>query len=213
MANNYALFSEKIDDLTDEELDWLHKVLHANPGDDDELPELLELLDTKELGDGVHNWPGFEFSLRRDERSLWFYASENYEEGAIIMILQAFLRRFRPTFKICISIAHYCDKMCVGEFGGSWLFITADGVENGSTWGELMDLSEERAKEKEEGRVRLRLTFDVDYELNGEAVNSLKVRLQDLVSRAVGDGMLTGCSEATVDRWDVSITEVRCVHG
>jgi len=143
VANNYALFSEKIYDLTDEEMDWLNKVLRTDTGDEEELPKLLELLGATELGDDDLDccWPGFEYSLRRDQRSLWFYAEEGFSEEPLITVFQAFLRRFRPKFKICVSISYYCDKMRVGEFGGSWLFITANDVQSGSTWGELEKLA------------------------------------------------------------------------
>ena len=144
MANNYALFSEKIDHLTDEEMDWLDKVLNADPEDEGELPKLLALLGTTEEeaeSDALDNWPGFEFSINRQERSLWFYAEEGYDEEPLVTIFLAFLRRFRPTGHVAISVAYYCDKMRVGEFGGGWIVISANSVQSGSTWDSINDAS------------------------------------------------------------------------
>lgn len=55
--------------------------------------------------------------------------------------------------------------------------------------------------------IPVRLTLDVTYELNGTPIHALCDRLQDLLQRAIGDGMLTGDTEATVDEYatDVSI--------
>lgn len=49
--------------------------------------------------------------------------------------------------------------------------------------------------------VTLRLTLEVEYEPNGVPVAELKNMLFDIVSRAAGDGLLTGDTPAVVDNY------------
>lgn len=56
--------------------------------------------------------------------------------------------------------------------------------------------------------VRLRLTLDVCYALNGEPIQDMVTRLTNAAERAVGDGMLTGESAAEVDEYSLAVTEV-----
>lgn len=55
---------------------------------------------------------------------------------------------------------------------------------------------------------RLRLTFDIDYALNGEPLADMIERLRRMAERAVGNGMLTGDSPAEVEQYSMSVTEV-----
>jgi hypothetical protein len=55
---------------------------------------------------------------------------------------------------------------------------------------------------------KLRLTLDVEYDLNGEEAYFLKNNLESLVFRAVGEGLLTAYSEAEVDHWSYKVEEV-----
>lgn len=52
-------------------------------------------------------------------------------------------------------------------------------------------------------QVTLRLTLDVTYRLNGETVDEMVARLQKLCEQAIGNGMLTGESEAEVDEYSM----------
>lgn len=56
--------------------------------------------------------------------------------------------------------------------------------------------------------LKLRLVLDVQYDLNGEDPVGLANYLHRLVQRAVGDGLLTGSSEATVDTYSHSVVEL-----
>lgn len=56
---------------------------------------------------------------------------------------------------------------------------------------------------------KLRLTLDVEYELNGEEVYFLKNSLESLVFRAVGEGLLTEHSEAEVEYWTYEVEEIK----
>lgn len=51
----------------------------------------------------------------------------------------------------------------------------------------------------------LRLTLSVDYELNGELIEDMKMALQQAIQREIGNGALTGETAAEVDRWDLLV--------
>lgn len=57
-------------------------------------------------------------------------------------------------------------------------------------------------------KLKLRLTVDVQYDLNGEDPDVLVAYLEKMVARAIGDGLLTGASEAEVDTHAVRVDEV-----
>lgn len=57
--------------------------------------------------------------------------------------------------------------------------------------------------------IKLRLTLDVEYELNGEEACFLKNNLESLVFRAMGDGLLTGDSDAEVECWTCEVEEMK----
>lgn len=52
---------------------------------------------------------------------------------------------------------------------------------------------------------RIRLVLEVDYELNGVTVDELKTNLQHLVSNGIGNGLLTGSSEAEVQHYTTDV--------
>jgi hypothetical protein len=52
---------------------------------------------------------------------------------------------------------------------------------------------------------RLCVTLDVTYALNGQSVENLKDLLNNGVLRAIGDGMLTGQTEAAVENYSVDV--------
>jgi hypothetical protein len=49
--------------------------------------------------------------------------------------------------------------------------------------------------------VRLRLTLDVEYELNGESVERMKAYLNEIGPRAANTGLMTGDTAAEVEEW------------
>jgi hypothetical protein len=55
--------------------------------------------------------------------------------------------------------------------------------------------------------VRLRLTLDVTYTLNGNSVADMQDRLRQAVEHAIGNGMLTGDSAAEVDEYSAEVVE------
>ncbi|MER0784339.1 hypothetical protein AAA534_16575 [Pseudomonas aeruginosa] len=56
--------------------------------------------------------------------------------------------------------------------------------------------------------VNARLTLDVTYLLNGEAVPELLARLERMCELAIGEGLLTGETAAEVDTWSIDVSEV-----
>lgn len=52
-------------------------------------------------------------------------------------------------------------------------------------------------------KVRVRLTLDVAYDLNGVEAGAMRDRLYRMCVRAIGDGMLTGETDATVDQYSM----------
>lgn len=59
-----------------------------------------------------------------------------------------------------------------------------------------------------EGGVELELVVTVRYEANGVSVDDLADNLERLVRRGVGDGLLTGATEAEVAAWDLEVNEI-----
>lgn len=56
-------------------------------------------------------------------------------------------------------------------------------------------------------QVRLRLTLDVTYDLNGETIVEMKKNLRRMVEIAIGEGLLTGASYAEVDQYSMKVAE------
>jgi hypothetical protein len=54
---------------------------------------------------------------------------------------------------------------------------------------------------------RLRLVLDVEYRLHDESIEQMQVNLRNLVDKAIGEGLLTGCSSAEVDGYSVDVSE------
>ena len=51
----------------------------------------------------------------------------------------------------------------------------------------------------------LRLTLDVRYFLNGENAEEMARRLEQMCHHAIGEGMLTGETEAEVDEFSIDV--------
>lgn len=57
-------------------------------------------------------------------------------------------------------------------------------------------------------KLKLRLTLDVEYDLDGESPEELKANLGSLVQIGMGDGLLTGAGPATIDDYSHKVEEV-----
>lgn len=56
--------------------------------------------------------------------------------------------------------------------------------------------------------LKLRLTLDVEYNLNGADPEELRQNLRTIAEHAIGEGMLTGDSEAIVEEWGRTVTDI-----
>lgn len=65
-------------------------------------------------------------------------------------------------------------------------------------------MSNTKSTKTEQAPVRIRLVLDVAYNLNGEAADAMIQRLQDMCMYAIGNGMLTGESEAEVENYSIN---------
>ena len=61
----------------------------------------------------------------------------------------------------------------------------------------------EEASDASDGSLKVRLTLDVAYQLNGEEPNDMLNRLLELVQQAIGNGMLTGSTAAETEAYSV----------
>jgi len=134
MANNYMQFSENIKSITENERKWLSSVLGCI-GSEEQIAWI-----EGELGIGVgideeEDWPRFEWELQESE--LWIYATEDCDLGILADIISAFLRKFRPKEVFTLTWAEVCSKPRLGEFGGGWMYVTANKTIFGDTWSEV----------------------------------------------------------------------------
>lgn len=58
-------------------------------------------------------------------------------------------------------------------------------------------------------KTKLRLTLDVEYELNGTDQKYVEQALNSLVFRAVGEGFLTLHSDAEVENYEYRVEEIK----
>ena len=142
MATTYFLFCEQIQDITSGELDWIKAVLnydfdeHLSEDGSCDVCNFLEVLgDRYDLEMDPGNWPGFGWKIVGE--GLFLYSEQHYEENHLVIFVQAFIRKWRPDYIFSVSAAGTCDRLVIGEFGGSWLVITKDEVLGGNTWSEI----------------------------------------------------------------------------
>lgn len=138
MADNYLLFSEQIDDLTEQEMDWLFDWLTAINARIEERSSGVDI-DGKptELTDGDDDesnpdeWEslGFAYLINRNDRSIWFHADEYGNVAHVGQIAYEFIRQFRPHASFTLTWASTCSKPRIGEFFGGGMYVDAGGLE------------------------------------------------------------------------------------
>lgn len=140
MADYYSQFSEGIDGITEKEAEWIQAFLEKEyPADPSLEKERKEWLDARFLNkdeDYLDIWPHFEWEIEKGTAGLylWLRSDESFSEDHLAGFLRAFLKKFRPKGVVTINVAGTCSKPRVGEFGGSWMAISADHAEFGDTW-------------------------------------------------------------------------------
>lgn len=132
MANNYSLFSECIKNITPDEAAWINSI----PTDEPTQQELMEFFDIVEDDVGLDEcFPMFAFELR--DTTWWLYCEESFDDNHVLLVVQCFLRKFRPTEVFTMTYCDYCSKPRIGEFGGGWLAISATDYSGGNTYSEV----------------------------------------------------------------------------
>lgn len=150
MANNYLMFSEAIDHITDEEKQWIEDIPEGieycdNPDyeDDEEwvnamLDKMTVLgIDHEQVVDMLELFPYFKFNLQESPkrgRFWWLTTDESADLAHVACVVQAFIRKFRPDYIFKLTWCEYCDKPRIGEFGGGWVVVSKNDVEYGNTY-------------------------------------------------------------------------------
>jgi hypothetical protein len=154
MASNYLEFSERIDNLSPAEKEWIDALPSAieyedNPDFHDEKEWEGALVDKlASIGIDVDNdvidtldmFPYFNYEI--EQGGWWIYAEESAYLDHIAYVVQAFIKKFRPDYIFKLCWAEYCDKPRVGEFGGGWLAISKDEVVYGNTYAAVDEAAE-----------------------------------------------------------------------
>jgi hypothetical protein len=162
MANHYTQSSFAINDITDEEKEWLievHKLRDELDGDfledndprEERMGKLLNL-SPDEASDDSLSWGWTMDVVPGEHPSVLFYGEECPELEAMALVLRSFLAMFRPTGSIGFSWGDGCSKPRTGAFGGGAVFVTANSIDwfNAAEW--LADLlKHHERKEKNEG--------------------------------------------------------------
>ena len=145
MADNYLQFSASLNSLTPEEADWLKEQLAEDPLV--HCPRFLLDLTDREADDTDY---GFQYDFRGDspDRHIWIYADECGDVERVAHLVKKFLRQFRPDQCWSLTYATTCSKLCLGEFGGGAVFVTADDIR----WNDSYDFIEEQRKAFERRR-------------------------------------------------------------
>lgn len=109
MANNYLEFSEVIENLTPEEIEWWK-------------PDQNGCFCYNE----VNETDDIDASLDEDNKLVWFRADESGDVEIIAKVVQKFLKQFRPNDFFSLTWSCTCSKPRIGEFSGGGMFITAN---------------------------------------------------------------------------------------
>ncbi len=160
MANNYRQYSESIENLSQEEADWLRKLFDAasneeDPArwtsaqamakyegvwdvddiDDDDLSEFGKII--KEGASDGDPTPCVRLDIEEegDKIAAWIYAEEHGDVETIGNFIQAFFKKFnKKDAWFSLTWADTCSKLRIGEFGGGAMLVTHDMVLVESTY-------------------------------------------------------------------------------
>jgi hypothetical protein len=144
MADNYMQFSEQIDGMTAQEKAWVYSMPDGIEVSDDPqykdtkewtaaMNKLLEEhgIETKEIQDTLDMFPHFGWEC---DKHWHLYLEESGFLEHVAVVVQAFIRKFRPEMVFKLTWCEYCNKMRVGEFGGGWLVVNKDEAVYGNTY-------------------------------------------------------------------------------
>lgn len=119
MANNYLEFSEVIENLTPEEVEWWEN-------------------DAEKIGG--HSIDYYDFEVDEKNKLVWFHADESGDVDDIAVVVQAFLKKFRINECFSLTWSCTCSKPRIGEFSGGGMFVTASEMKffSADEWREQM---------------------------------------------------------------------------
>lgn len=109
MANNYLEFSETIEHLTVEEIDWWSE-------------------DATDIGSNCDDTVCHDYEIDTNRRSVWFHAEECGNVDAVSLVVHEFLKKFRTDDYFELEWACWCSKPRIGEFYGGGIFVTAKEI-------------------------------------------------------------------------------------
>lgn len=152
MADNYLEFSEIIENLSEEEKAWIRNIPAGRDYEEEE--DFYEALEEYGIEPGpdlfVEEFPYFSYTIeQRDGQSHWWIYSGSYGNvDHVIVLVQAFIRKFRPDYIFSLTYSESCSKPRVGEFGGGWVVVTKDDVFGDNAYRE----AREKVQELKEAR-------------------------------------------------------------
>ena len=149
MADYFLQFSETVSGLAEPETAWLADQLRCVAVIDgveypaDEIPDGVTTDQVAWLGPrflrGVADYedsPGepafcYEFGADEDDdvgRYLWLYSEDHADLDQVALLVQKFLRTFRPADVWTFTYATTCSKPRCGAFGGGAGIVMADNI-------------------------------------------------------------------------------------
>lgn len=124
MANYYTMLSFTIENLTNDEIDWLAGVIGEGYFSE---AGLAQFCDDGELAAEVGF--GCEVELDEGRRSLWITHDESANPNDAASFVQEFLLRFRPQDVVSFEWADTCSNPRADAYGGGACVVTALGYE------------------------------------------------------------------------------------
>ncbi len=124
MSNNYTRFSAAITNVTPEEgAWWIHFLVPFDELSKEEVEGRQKRFELDEYD--IESFPQFESVYIPNETQIWIYADDSADLEHVRMVVQEFLRRFRPDDAWGMEFAMTCSRPRIGEFGGGAFVVTA----------------------------------------------------------------------------------------
>jgi hypothetical protein len=133
-------FCERIEKLTEEEKDWIRKVMAFDcqvfEGDDQAIKVLSDMLgcNTAFLEDtDLDHWPGFQWTFEDGDLVLQDNG-ENFCFDELKLFVQSLIRKFRPKEVFSMTWAGTTSRVVTGGYGGGWLVVSKNKTSYEDTW-------------------------------------------------------------------------------
>ena len=128
MADYYQLFSEVVPTLTEEEKNWVERVLNCTPNPGHEV-DAANALAARLLQEAGLDLRMIDLEVLPPNRDFWVHGDESGNVLHLAELVRAFLSRFRPSACWHLTWAETCSRPRCSAFGGGGLFVTAHSVE------------------------------------------------------------------------------------